>query len=211
MTIRIRSRLLPIATILALCLGAAYAEDTNSPQAYKRTYAQNYGDLVLATCLTTAYPSSTEAGKDIGSLISALRDWSYYDMEKRPDAIFPLIRTYLSRNYFNPLVESDIKGVRFDFLKCLDLYHSEELDSVTEELISEPDRTIEQETRSAEPWNRLTVESPRLPTPNIPTVVQKPIKKRPPYAGASNFHVRKRNERRNRCGTHAATRLQEGW
>lgn len=145
MTVRIRSRLLPIAAILALCLGTAHADDTNSPQAYKRTYAQNYKDLVLATCLTTAYPSSTEVGKDIGSSISALRDWSYYNMEKHPDAIFPLIRSYLSRSYFNPLVESEIKGVRSDFLKCLDLYHSQELDSVAKELISGPDRSIEQE------------------------------------------------------------------
>nr|WP_313625555.1 type VI secretion system amidase immunity protein Tai4 [Achromobacter sp.] len=130
--------------MIALCLGTAHAEDTNSPQAYKRSYAQNYKDLVLATCLTTAYKGSDEVAKDVGSSISALRDWSYYDMEKHPDAISPLIHSYLSRNYFNPLVEAEVKGVRFDFLKCLDLYHSKELNSLTKELVSEPDRTIEQ-------------------------------------------------------------------
>ncbi|WP_313625886.1 type VI secretion system amidase immunity protein Tai4 [Achromobacter sp.] len=123
----------------------AQSEETNSPQAYRRTYAQNYKDMVLATCLTTAYKASDEVGKDIGSSVSALRDWTYYDLEKHPDAVESLIRSYLGRDYFNPLVESEIKGVRFDVLKCLDLYHGEELDSLTEALVLNPGQTSQQE------------------------------------------------------------------
>ena len=52
---------------------------------------------------------------------------------------------YLARDYHNPLVESEIKGVRFDFLKCLDLYHSKELDSLVKRVVIKPKRTYRQD------------------------------------------------------------------
>ncbi|WP_238531902.1 type VI secretion system amidase immunity protein Tai4 [Achromobacter arsenitoxydans] len=121
--------------------GYAQRAESTPPEAYKRTYAQNYKDMVLATCLTNAYQSSLDAGKDIGSSVSALRDWTYYDLEQHPAAVQSLIKRYLARNYFNPLAEAEIKDVRFDFLKCLDLYHGEELDSLAKALVFDPDQT----------------------------------------------------------------------
>lgn len=50
------------------------------------------------------------AAIDAGSSVSALRDWTYYDLEKSPDAIKSLVDVYLARDYHNPLVESEIKG-----------------------------------------------------------------------------------------------------
>ncbi|KES11620.1 hypothetical protein SASC598O11_005740, partial [Snodgrassella alvi SCGC AB-598-O11] len=41
-------------------------------------------------------------------------------------------------NYFNPLAEAEVKGIKFDFLKCLDLYHSKELDTLARKMISHP-------------------------------------------------------------------------
>ena len=32
----------------------------------------------------------------------------------------------------------EVKGLKFDFLKCLDLYHSKELDRLGRDVISEP-------------------------------------------------------------------------
>jgi hypothetical protein len=71
--------------------------------------------------------NDTGAATDAGSSASALLDWTYFDMEKSPDAVKSLVNRYLARDYSNPLVESEIEGVRFDFLKCMDLYHSKAL------------------------------------------------------------------------------------
>ena len=116
-----------------------------SPQAGARTYAQNYKDMVLATCMTQAYRNDTGAATDAGSSASALRDWTYFDMEKSPDAVKSLVNRYLARDYSHPLVESEIKGVRFDFLKCMDLYHSNALDDLVKRLVIHPKRTYRQE------------------------------------------------------------------
>lgn len=128
---------------LSLCCSMAGAAD--SPQAGARTNAQNYKDMVLATCIANAYKGDKHAATDAGSSVSALRDWTEYDLEKAPDEIKRLVDEYLARDYQNPLVEAEIKGVRFDLLKCLDLYHSDELDSQVERLVIDPMRTYRQE------------------------------------------------------------------
>ena len=137
--------LLPAA--FALISSSSYARDdaVTSPQAGGRTYAQNYKDMVLATCIANAYKNDKDAAIDAGSSVSALRDWTYYDMEKSPDAIESLVASYLGRNYHNPLVESEIKGIRFDFLKCLDMYHGKELDAQVKKLVLHPKRTYRQD------------------------------------------------------------------
>ena len=136
--------LLPVLTLLS---SGGHAKDKaiTSPQAGARTYAQNYKDMVLATCIANAYENDKDASMDAGSSVSALRDWTYYDMEKSPDAIKSIVDSYLARDYHNPLVESEIKGVRFDFLKCLDLYHSKELDAQVKRFVINPKRTYRQD------------------------------------------------------------------
>lgn len=121
----------------------------NTPHAGERTYATNYRDMALATCITTAYRNSAEVSKDAGSSVSALRDWTYYDLEQAPTAMQALADDYLARDYHNPIVESEVKGVRFDLLKCLDLYHSEELEAQVKRLVLNPDRTYRQDNPSA--------------------------------------------------------------
>src|SRR5690606_15887516 len=96
---------------------------------------QNYKDMVLATCIANAYKTEEKAAVDAGSSVSALRDWTYYDMEKSPDAIAVLVNSYLARNYRNPLVDAEIQGVEFNLLKCLDLYHSKELAAQIEQMV----------------------------------------------------------------------------
>jgi hypothetical protein len=126
-------------------VGSAASDGRTSPQAGARTYAQNYKDMVLATCIANAYTNDRNAAVDAGSSVSALRDWTSYDLEKSPDAIKSLVDAYLARDYHNPLVESEIKGVRFDFLKCLDLYHSKELDALVKRVVINPKRTYRQD------------------------------------------------------------------
>lgn len=135
---------LMVSTLSSLPAHAS-ARDITSPQAVTRTYAQNYKDMVLATCLTQAYRNDTSLATDAGSSISALRDWTYFDMDQSPDAVNSLVNSYLARDYSNPLVESEIKGVRFDFLKCMDLYHSKALDDLAKRLVIHPKRIYGQE------------------------------------------------------------------
>jgi len=114
-----------------------------STQAANRSFGQNYKDMVLATCVANAYKNDKDAPADAGSSVAALRDWTYYDLEN-PDAVKSLIDSYLARDYRNPLAESEAKGVKFDFLKCLDLYHSKELEAQVKQLVANPNRTLRQ-------------------------------------------------------------------
>lgn len=133
---------------LAFMLAAPLALATDrpsSPQSIEQNYGQNYKDMVLATCVANAYKGDKDAATDAGSSVSALRDWTYYDLEKSPDEVKALVNSYLDRNYKNPLVEAEVKGVRFDFLKCLDLYHSKELDSLAKKVVINPGHTYKQD------------------------------------------------------------------
>lgn len=124
---------------------ALAVEPVKSPQGMERSYAHNYKDMVFATCIANAYKDEKSSAIDSGSSASALRDWTYYDLEKSPDKARALVNKYVARNYQNPLVESEVKGVRFDLLKCLDLYHSKELDSLAHKLVINPKHTYKQD------------------------------------------------------------------
>lgn len=134
----------------AMLSAAARASDrpVDGPQAGARTYAQNFKDMVLASCLARAYENDPGASTDAGSSVAALRDWTDFDMEKSPEAVEALVDQFLARDYANPLVESEVKGVRFDFLKCLDLYHSKALDRLVKRLVIHPQRSYRQESRA---------------------------------------------------------------
>jgi hypothetical protein len=136
--------------LLALLIGSASTADATtdrgaSPQAVDRTHLQNYKDMALAMCVANAYRDEPETARDVGSSTAALRDWANYDWEKRPDALGTLVDQYLARDYANPLVEPAVKGVRFDFLKCLDLYHSPALDALARRVVMRPTRTYRQD------------------------------------------------------------------
>ncbi|AKT32138.1 type VI secretion system amidase immunity protein Tai4 [Pseudomonas syringae pv. actinidiae] len=113
----------------------------SSPEGMYRTHEKNYKDMVLATCIASAYKYSENVGTDAGSSVTALREWANYDWEISPEKPRELVDSYLARDYTNPLVESEIKGVRFDLLKCLDLYHSKELDVQTKKAVINPTHT----------------------------------------------------------------------
>lgn len=106
----------------------------STPEAVNRTF--------FASCITKAYKGNKDVAKDTGSSVSALKDWIDYDIDKSIDKEIVLINSYLSRNYFNPLAEQEVKGIKFDFLKCLDLYHSKELDTLARKVISNPNEKV---------------------------------------------------------------------
>ena len=115
-----------------------------TPEAVNRTFIQNFKDMVFASCIAKAYKDDGNAGIDAGSSVTALQDWIDYDLGKSIDEKARLINSYLSRDYFNPLAESEVKGLKFDFLKCLDLYHSKELDKLARKVVPYPQRKASQ-------------------------------------------------------------------
>ncbi|PBQ17086.1 hypothetical protein CCL09_13285 [Pseudomonas congelans] len=140
-----KSRLAALALSLVLATSNCFAyTPTSSPEGMHRTFEKNYKDMALATCITTAYKYDVNVGIDAGSSVSAMRDWTYYDMEKSPLAVKTLVEKYLARDYTNPLAESRIRGIKFDLLKCLDMYHSKELDALTKKVVTDPNHTYMQ-------------------------------------------------------------------
>lgn len=120
----------------------------SSPEGMHRTHAQNYKDMVLATCIASAYKYSPTVGTDAGSSVTALREWANYDWEISPEKPREFVDDYLARDYTNPLTESEIKGVKFDLLKCLDLYHSKALEAQTKKVVINPTHTDMQDYKN---------------------------------------------------------------
>lgn len=136
-------------TVLLLGLYSCSANASNeaksgdSPEAGGRTYAQNYKDMLLAGCIARAYEKEAIAFDDANSTASVLLEWTYYDAENSPEAIDKLLKHYLNRDYHHFLVE--YQGVKFGLLKCLDMYHSKELDAQVKQYVGKPNHTYRQD------------------------------------------------------------------
>lgn len=130
--------------LLALLSFLCHAASKNmiSPEAPSKTFIQNYKDMMLAHCIANAYQESEIASMDAGSSVTALQEWTYYDMNESIITEVQMVDSYLSRNYLNPSVEIKTKDIKFDFLKCLDLYHSKELDNLAKRVIEHPQDTF---------------------------------------------------------------------
>lgn len=76
---------------------------------------------------------------------NALRDWTRYDPERAPDIVHALVAKYLAHDFRHPIVESEVKDVKFDFLKCVDLYHGRERDTAAKERVPRPNSTYRTE------------------------------------------------------------------
>ena len=65
-----------------------------------------------------------------------MREWTLYDLEKAPSEIKSLVDHYLQRDYTNPIAAAEGRAdIKFSLLKCLDLYHSKDLDLQVKRLI----------------------------------------------------------------------------
>jgi hypothetical protein len=123
-----------VAIVLGLSLPAVAGESTIT--AVSRTNAQNYKDRALALCVAEAYKGSP-AGDDASITTSAFIEWTYYDLDKGNPATDRLVQKYLRRDYTNPI--EGYAGAEFKLLKCLDMYHSEELDDQVRKYVPHPD------------------------------------------------------------------------
>jgi hypothetical protein len=140
-------RSLGAALALAIHAGLAHASPavqvTALPEGPERSNGQNYKDLILAKCLARAHDKESAASVDAQNTASVLLEWTEYDVEHATAEIDALIGRYLQRDYRHPLPE--YKGVRFDLLKCLDLYHSKELDAQVKRFVLKPQRSFRQD------------------------------------------------------------------
>ncbi len=128
-------RTIAIWTLLpSLAVAASIASD--SPGAARRTNGMNFKDWVLASCLAKAYSDQPVAAKDARATASALMEWTYFDVQKASSSPDNLVEKYLRRDYRNPL--EGFVDVRFELLKCLDLYHSHELDAEVGQFVPHP-------------------------------------------------------------------------
>lgn len=104
------------------------APSLDDTEARSRSSAENFKDQVLAMCLAEAYRHDPAPSKDLRAAVKLLGRTAGYDPRLVDEYVTPLVDSYVQRDYFNPLAESEVRGIRFDFLKCLDLYHDPLMD-----------------------------------------------------------------------------------
>lgn len=128
----------PTRAFAILLLGASFSAiaGESTITAVGRTNGVNYKDRALASCISAAYKGSP-AGEDAAIATSAFLEWTYYDDAKGNPATDELVERFLRRDYGNPV--EGYAGARFDLLKCLDMYHSPELDEQVRKYVPHPD------------------------------------------------------------------------
>lgn len=115
------------------------------PKAGSRTYAQNFKDMVLAECLVKAFPKNPIYTRDIASSYHALIEWTYFDLEKAPIETTKLVEKFLALDYSNLFADTESPGIEWNFFKCLDLYHSNDLEEMTKKFVIHPNKTFREE------------------------------------------------------------------
>lgn len=118
-----------------LCLCSAVADaGTDNVMAPTRNNATNFKDRALAYCIAQAYKDSP-AGQDASKTGGIFLDWTYYDLEANSE-IDALIAKFLRRDYSTPV--EGYADARFALLKCIDMYHSRELDELVRKFVPHP-------------------------------------------------------------------------
>ena len=122
-----------------------------------RSYQQVFKDEVLAYCISTAYHESAEVAADALYTAAALHSWSRYELAAMLSQVPPLVSRYLERPYRAASRASDqpemgaeseqlmpqasSEQAKLQLLKCLDLYHSAELEELAQAHVIDPSRS----------------------------------------------------------------------
>ena len=114
-----------------------------SPQAHLRPSGQNYKDMMLAKCVSSAYEKEPGAANDAGASAAVMLEWIDLDLDASIDPSNQLLKSWLQRDYQHPLAHQ-YKNIRFDLLKCIDMYHSKELADQVKRYVSKPARHFRQ-------------------------------------------------------------------
>lgn len=117
----------------------------NYPDFYQQqTYRQVIKDFVLARCLAQVADKQSQFSSDAARSASALLEWVPFDIENGNDKINALIDKYKdATNAFHSEKKPAAQGVT---LNCLRLYHSDDLDKLTSQvIISDQNKTWSQD------------------------------------------------------------------
>lgn len=128
-------KIVHIFSTLALCLTLTAIAGESTVTATSRTNAENYKDRALASCIASAYNGSP-AGEDADITTSVFLEFTDYDDEKGNPAVDQLVEKYLRRDYSNPV--EGYAGAKFALLKCIDMYHSRELEEQVRKYVPNP-------------------------------------------------------------------------
>jgi len=112
------------------------------PDALSRSAVDNYKDMLLARCIAQAYQAEPRAFADARASAGAMADWINVDPKDSSAVMDQLMNGYLSRNYQSPDAQykAPYKDVRFDLLKCFDMYHSKELSEQAKRFVDKSGR-----------------------------------------------------------------------
>lgn len=112
-----------------------------------RTYASNFKDYALAECLHVAFAKNDPILKeDANASMEALMEmWIDFDadtyLDRTLNKISPLIDKYLKQPYGSSIYPKS----KLLIMKCMDFYHSDDLDKLTKEFVVHPNRTYKQD------------------------------------------------------------------
>jgi hypothetical protein len=120
---------------LVLCSALTAIAGESNITAISRTNAENYKDRALALCISEAYKGSPQ-GDDAKKSMSAFLEWTDYDDDKGNPAVDLLVEKYLRRDYSTPV--EGYAGANFNLLKCIDMYHSRELNIQVRKYVPHP-------------------------------------------------------------------------
>ncbi|MDR2924626.1 MAG: type VI secretion system amidase immunity protein Tai4 [Azoarcus sp.] len=127
---------------LLLCSALAHAGEDQVMAVY-RNNATNFKDRELAFCIAEAYKESSAVREDAADTGKIHLEWTYFDLETTESGLdvntegSALIGKYLRRDYSYPI--EGYVGTKFDLLKCIDMYHSPELDELVRKYVPHPD------------------------------------------------------------------------
>lgn len=106
----------------------------------KMPYKQVFKDMVLSRCLAQVADDKSQFSRDAARSSSALIEWMPFDIEKGNDQVNALIDKY--KGFINGFHSESKPAVQGVTLNCLRLYHSDELDKLTSQvIIGEPNKT----------------------------------------------------------------------
>ncbi|MDR2924627.1 MAG: type VI secretion system amidase immunity protein Tai4 [Azoarcus sp.] len=102
----------------------------------QRNNATNFKDRALAFCIAKAYKDTPTVELDARKTGGFYLEKTYFDLDADPK-MNALIDKYLRYDYRMPI--EGFVDAKFDLLKCIDMYHSLELDELVRKYVPHPD------------------------------------------------------------------------
>jgi len=93
-----------------------------------------FKDMALSRCIGQAYAADATIKADADGAVSGYVEFNTFDFEHGGKALNALITRFLARHY------GSFQGpaVKLNLMKCIDLYHSRELNALGMRYVSSP-------------------------------------------------------------------------